>query len=455
MLQKARGRQTAVSFPLMFNISNAGFKEDQLDEAWQAGTQQEYEVLCPGCAKYHVMRTGWDPKHPERGGLWYDRDKCRRDNGTYDYNKLLPTLVYKMPCGHIVHNDIEQRRALSASGRYSEPFNTGALASDVSLRYQAVVCHDIDWLQLVKEKHAALRALRNGNEEPWRIYKQERECEFYSADSRPYQGQVVLNPALVKSREGLKDRAARLWAADKQRGYRAMGQLSHYWLVIRDVMENCDSRLVFEGLVQTDTELISTLDTHNCPRFAGVVDASWDTKAVMEMCYRNGLNAVMANVSHRGLFLHSDKVRRFYAEEKAIHTELNMPPRFNYVQAVNGWAPAREEPMVIFYNKAGLLRNLFFIREHKTAVQANNPKAQRWEWIEHEVPADVSEDYKLQTESWERVSMKQARTNDDVEGFEKKRKDDHLLMCEGYVAMLMDIGGYLGQRLAGLGVAPQ
>jgi hypothetical protein len=196
--------------------------------------------------------------------------------------------------------------------------------------------------------------------------------------------------------------------------------------------------------------LIAVLDEHGCQRYAGGVDASWDTKAVLEFCYRNGLNAFVANQSHKGWFTHSrDKVKRFYAEEKPLHLELNMPPRFNYSASETGWTPAKEEPVVLSYNVAGLLANLFFIRENESNVKANSPHG---DFIRYEVPGDASEDYKMQSESWERVAFKQTKTNDDVEGFSKVRKDDHMLMCEGYIAMMMEIGGYLGNRLSSLGI---
>lgn len=443
-LAKARARQTAVWFPRALDISNAGVVGDQLYQSWENGTMQYWEVKCPGCDQYHVMRTRWEDSKPELGGLRYDTEGCKLDNEKFNYNKLAKTLRYQMPCGYIVRDFYTDRRALSLSGRYSEPTNPAAHHSHRSYNYDAVAVDFISWLTLVQEKHTALRALRSGDDAPWRKYIQERECRFYSEDTRPYQGVVVLNPAIRKNRSGLQDRVARLWAADKQRGYKALGQLSHYWLVIRDVAANGNSLLVYEGMVQTDAELVLTLDEFQAMRYQGVVDASWDTKAVLEMCYRHGLNAVMGNKSHRGEFLHSDKTRRFYSEGKPIHGELNMPPRFNYSPTANGWQPSREEPLVMNYNKAGLLTNLFFVRDHKANVLRNDPSATGF--IEYETPADVSEDYQLQAESWERVSVKQSKTNDEVEGFRKTRKDDHLLMCEGYITLLMDVGGFLANR---------
>lgn len=452
-MAKARGRQTAVWFAKAVDISNAGFVGDQLENEYLVGTQQVWTVRCPGCGKFHLMQTRWEDSKPNLGGLRYDTTGCKRDDGSFDYNKLRGTIRYQMPCGFEVHDTPRERKSLSNSGKYSEPQNTGATLLHRSYNYDAVIVDYIPWLKLIQEKHTALRALKHGDSEPWRRYKQERECVFYNEEMRPFQGRVVVNVKLTKNRAGLEGRAARLWAADKQKGYRSQGELSHYWLVIRDVMANGDSCLVYEGQIATETELLAVLDDHNCPRYAGGVDGSWDTKTVLEFCYRSGLNAFMANVSHKGWFMHSaDKVKRFYSEGKPLHMDLNMPPRFNYSGTAQGWLPAREEPMIINYNVAGLLANLFFIRDHEQTVRANSVSG---DFISWEVPGDASDDYRQQNESWERTAIKQVKTNDDVEGFKKIRKDDHMLMCEGYIAMMMDIGGFLAGRLSSLGLRQQ
>lgn len=445
-LGKARRRQTQVWNAKAFDISNASNEGDQLQSSYEDGTMQRWEVLCPGCGQHHAMRFRWDETHPELGGLRWDSADCRMENGRFNYNKLEATIRYQMPCGHLVRDNAAERRALI--GRYSAPQNEGAHLSHRSWNFEAVSCDAIRWLSLVQEWHASIRALKAGDGEPMRRFITERECRFYSDHTVPFRGSVVLNPAITKNRAGLPGRAARLWAADKQRGYRSQGELSHYWLVIRDVMPNADSRLVFEGQISTDAELIAILDEHDCPHYAGGVDASWDTKAVLEMCYRHGLNAFMANASHKGWFMHSDKVKRFYAEGKPVHLELNQPPRYNYVATPSGYQPGREEPVVIHYNVAGMLANLFFIREN----HANTTAGGGTDFIQWEVPGDVSEEYRQQNEAWERVAIKSQRTGDEVEGFRKTRKSDHMTMCEAYIAMLMDIGRLLSQRLTTMGL---
>jgi hypothetical protein len=80
-LEQAYGRTTAFWNSVILNISNASHKRDQLHQAFLAGTQQEWQVRCPGCGQYHTMRTHWEETKPELGGLRYDMAGSRLEDG--------------------------------------------------------------------------------------------------------------------------------------------------------------------------------------------------------------------------------------------------------------------------------------------------------------------------------------------------------------------------------------
>lgn len=472
-LDKAYRRGTACAFPIALNISNASCHGDQLFEAWRNGTQQFWEVKCPGCGQYHIMRTQWDEKHPELGGLRYDTEGCKREDGTFNYNKLAPTLRYQMPCGHVVRDDVVERKNLSLSGRYSAPFNDGALASDVSLTYQAVTSHDINWLQLVKEKHTALRSLRAGDDSAWKKYLQERECQFYSKDNRPFDGQIIINQSLRKNREGLPARAVRAAVFDWQQGYKHKGQLIHYWGTICDFTQDCHGQLVFEGKVNSEAELIALVKEYEVDPAHVLIDASKNTKQILQLCYQQGFKAVAGYTSHLGHFNdHPDKVKRFYSAGKPIHAQLNVPPVYEYVfgerqdSGTVPMVPDPREPIVIEFNKGGVLGLLFFYREMKARVTANcaeeNPPRtpEPNEYMELVIPGDVSEEFLKQYDSWEPL-LKDARAkpgdvrSPNQEAFRQVAQDDHMLMTIGYTIMYLDWSFLLGDALANLGLKPQ
>jgi hypothetical protein len=486
-LDKAYRRGTACAFPIRLNISNAGDEKDQLHEKFESGTKQFWEVKCPGCSNqnheanstFHVMRTQWDERRPDLGGLCYDTEGCKRDDGTFNYNRLISTLHYRMPCGYRVQYDPAERRRLSDSGRYSAPHNDGAMPGDVSLTYDAVTCHNIEWLDLVKEKHAALRSLRAGDIEPFRKFMQERECRFFSTEYQPFQGQILISAGIKKKREGMPDRAGRLWKADWQQGYKHKSELEHLWLVIKDVDPLCNDLLVYEGMVNSETELVAILQEHDAiENGAGVVDCSKNTKHLLEFCYRNHFNAIMSNESHRGTFLHKeDNVRRFYDEGRAICGQLNVTPIYEPIPTEDGYAPDPREPVIINVNKGGMIANHFFIREHKQRVlEAEKELAQKEgrkprvldpsEYIECVIPEDVSDDFKHHYESWIHIGkppIGEKKPNEKnqgrkeivlsgIERFQQIRQADHMLICCAGIDMLKDWTGLLGDRLAMLGI---
>jgi hypothetical protein len=457
MLDKARRRQTRIWNKKFLDISNAGVVGDQLEAAYEAGSMDVWENLCPGCKKYHVMRFRWDEKNPELGGLRFDTAAGRQENGKYNLRKITPTIRYQMPCGFIVRDTPEDRRALA--GRY-RPTNPGAVEELKSWTYEAVSVLEISWFDLVEEWLKSIRALKTGDGEPMKKFVQERECKFYSEESVPFSGMVVVNNMLVKSREGLASHVMRAWFADKQKGYAHKGEFTHYWLVIRDVMANADSLLVFEGLVQTDADLKARLEEHECIPASGAIDCGWDRQNVLQLCYREGYNAQTTSAQDKLFFHAEEKAYRIYSPPEGLHKQLKVPPKFDYVSYMKNdkmeYGPSNEEPRHWSIHRIGSLKLLNFLRGHKQLVERNGGT----DFIKWEVPGDVSEDYKKQMESWEFSSKKKKGTNQVVEICKQRLAADHMLFCEAGIANLIAMAPHpeipnlsiLSVRLAQMGI---
>jgi hypothetical protein len=444
-LKKAYGRTTAFWDSVIFNISNASEKGDQLHLALINGTHQHWEVKCPGCGFYHVMRTRWDDKRPDLGGLRYDSDGCKRPDGTYNYNKMESTIRFQMPCGYPVRDteDMAERRQLADSGRYGEPTNDGAHISHRSATLEAVSVYYIPFIKLIQEKHEALRAMYSGDPEPWKRYLQERECQFWDPEERPLAGKVVINTAIKKDREGLRKNPlfySRLFALDRQQGTLAKGELPHWWLVIRDVLTNGDSLLVFEGKVETDENVIEILDRHECLRFSGVADSGDDTTHVYQFCLKYGIHAIKGG--KEAFYAHPDKSKKIYSVERPLHAMLNAPSKYEYTwQEVPEYssdgtaipvaklAPVKEEPMFWLYSKAG-------IRDRLSWLRAGG-------FVKWEVPGDVSNDYKKHMEAEELEKQVDATGHITMVWRQYSERND-LFVCECYIAKLMEIAGLIG-----------
>jgi hypothetical protein len=463
LLDKARRRQTLVWNSKALDISNAGVVGDQLEAAYEEGSMEIWEVLCPGCGKHHVMQFRFNEKNPELGGLRFDTAAGRVDGGKYNLNKIVPTIRYQMPCGFIVRDDARERRALV--GRYRAT-NAGAIESRRSWNYDAVSVPEIKWPELTFEWLKAIRAKKTGDIESLKKFVQERECQFWNPSTHiPFSGATLYNVNL-KNRDAMPGAVYRGAKFDWQAGYKAKGELEHYWGVIVDVDINANSQLIWEGKCQSDAELLAELDAHKVPRKNAWIDSTGvQKKRHLQFCYQNGLNAISLDQSRQQGFLHADKVRRFYSEGKPIYKELNTVPLFDLSFERDGKGGVIEknhpdEPMVVELHKAGLLAFYFFIRNMKATVLKENPKATENDYIRIDIPADVSDDFKAMMESWEMIpGHKGAAKDESVDGFKPRSRFDHQLMNMAYHSFDLewnlrpDTGlSLIGERLAALGL---
>ena len=459
-LAKAYNRTTAFSWiSKILNISNAGRIGDQLHQAFRAGTQQHWEVKCPGCGLYHEMRTRWEDDKPDLGGLRYDSKACKRDDGTYNYELLKSTLRYQMPCGHIVREDVRDRRALSLSGKYSAPHNTGADLSERSYTMEGVAVDWIPWITLVKEKHEALRALRYGDPAPWDKYLRERESRFFDPTDRPLTQRIVLNTQARKNREGLPDREMRGMTIDKQRGRASRGDTPHLRVVIRDFRADASSQLVYEGRLSTIEEVEAVRADHEVivgqwpdPSFV-LIDSGWDTAEVYRICSRYGYTALKGE--DRAHYNHDDedndgnpiKVKRIYSTVQLVDP---------FEGNTEGMAGRYQIPL-IFYSKPGVMDRLAWLRSRGRSVneewneelerafplKVRGEPAKPWKFFD--VPGDVSDDYKRHMETWDLKEHVIGRTQESVMLWTKVAEGaaDDSFMCECYQALLAEMSGLL------------
>ena len=432
-LKKARGRLTAVWNYKSVDISNAGIKKDQLDQAFNDGTCQRWEVLCPGCGKYHYMRTRWDDAHPELGGLRYDADGCRTGKFEYNYNKLRSTVHFQMPCGFKIKNDdLPTRRKLSTTGKYSEPRNKNAELSHRSYTYESVAVDYIDWMQLIKDKHDALCARSAGDPAPFRRYCCERECIPYDPEEVPIVNITSTTAGVKKNRDGLPEPKLRLFSLDRQQGETSLGEFPYWWLCIRDFQINehgrLVSRLVYENKLDTDNEVLTVLDEHKCNRWQGVADSGDDTVHVYLFCLQNGINAIKGGKEE--FYSHEGGIKRIFSQERPLHSMLSRPPVYHYLDVNTGQntvlLPDPREPMFWTYSKAGIRERLYWMRSETI----------------YETPEDVSEDYKAHQDAEERIDRINIDGTHVWRWIQHKKRND-LFVCEAYIAMQVDQAGMI------------
>ena len=417
-LDLAYTRGTAFPDSLAANISNASNKDDQLHSALHDGSFRLWESPCPGCGRWHFQHTRTDKDKP--GGLRYDSEGCKRQDGSYDYLRLAPTAFYEFDCcGYRIPDDRAVRRKLASQSRYSEPTNTGAPVGHESFTLEAVAVDYIPFIDLIIEKHKALRSLKYGDPEPYMQYLRRRECRFWDPEERPMVGRVILTDSLRKDRDGLTNRVLRVMAVDRQQGSIAKGEFPHWWAVLRDFAADGSSRLVFEGKLLTDGDVVDVQKRHDVLPRCVTVDSGDDTTHVYKFCLSNGYNAIKG--TPQAWFAHKDGARRIFGEERPLHSMLQAPPTQD---------DPLNEPLFWLYSKHGIRERLHYLR-HAEAIK-------------YETPGDVSDDYKSHNEAEEAVQRKHPRTNETITEFVQLKDRNDLYVCECYCAMVADMAGLIG-----------
>jgi hypothetical protein len=421
-LQKARNRGTAVWNFKSIDISNAGHKDDQLHEAFKNGTAQHWEVKCPGCGRYHAMRARWDDRAPELGGLRYDSTGCKLEDGRYDYKKLAPTIRYQMPCGYTVREDTTARRSLSLSGRYGNATNTGATVEHKSFTLEAVSVDYIPWLSLIKQKHRAHKAWKDGDMKPWQVYLKERECRFVDPAERPMAKPLEVVATIKKDRAGMPNRLFRFAELDFQEGEGS--ELPHWWLLIADVDKDCNVLVVYEGKCEGDSEAVDVIRRHDVRPICVVVDSSYKAKQrIYDFCLRHGFNA---------LKVEGGRDREYKHEDGSVHCWS--PPEPLWQRAGRG-EPTRENELEE--------PEFWLVADQGAQDLLNHIRA--GEGRKFDLPSDISEDFKKHFSCWSLEAHKVPMTN-EVKMIWKKSKDsapDHLYKASTYLAVQCEMAELL------------
>lgn len=440
-LAKARGRFTAVWNYKSADISNAGKKGDQMDKAHRAGTMQKWLARCPFCsnphhaanAVHHYLRTKWDEDRPDFGGLRYDASGCRVGFMEYNYNKLRPTIRLQLPCGGSVHNeDFAARRAMSLGGAYSDPTNPNAELAHRSYTYEGVSVDYIDLMDLIKEKHQALKSRAGGDDAPWIRYTQERECIPYDPEGVPIINVVTVSKGIKKNVVGLVEPKFRTFGLDRQKGEARKNELPHWWLVVRDYkvfFGVLRSLTIWEGKCETDEQVMGILREHGCVPHHGCADSGDDTDYVYAFCMRNGINAVKGGKER--WYVHEEigdvggGPRRIYSPDRPLHPMVPCESIYEYVEVdddSNGvlYQPDDREPRFWLYSRSGIAEYHYFLKKH----------------TQYDDPEDVSQDYKEHQDAEIRfVDQMPGDGTERVRWIQKKRRND-LLVCARYCDMM-------------------
>ena len=144
---------------------------DSWGQWWHRGTQEEYHVRCPGCAAYY---------YPLTSHFFCADDARNPDTKEWNWERVRASTYHVTPCcEHRIENTPENRRNLSASGKYFAT-NPNPEPRHRSFRWSSWIVYWQDWGGLLDQFFRAQESLRAGDITALKIWTQKKEARWWT-----------------------------------------------------------------------------------------------------------------------------------------------------------------------------------------------------------------------------------------------------------------------------------
>lgn len=200
----------------------------------EGGQKITRHFTCPKCKEQHP----WEWK-------LHTFDKIKDDGGEYDWKAIEETVRFACPCGAEFRDTTMNRRMLADSGE-----DIAEIGPHVPGRKTYTVpffwVWRIHWFAVVREWILAQDASSVGEFEPLRQFINKRLAEFWEEPSEVPELVAAGDPYEKKEYfEGEK------WEGEHLRLLTVDVQKNHFWVVVRAWKIGGDSRLIYEGKVES------------------------------------------------------------------------------------------------------------------------------------------------------------------------------------------------------------
>jgi len=332
-------------------------------EVYQTTDQREWHWPCRGCKKPLPLKF--------KDHIVFER--YYHPNGQPDWARIFPTIRYRCPhCGHEHFESPELHSHIANRGSYipQAPLaNAGLKRKRAGFRWNAMILPLIDgipaWQFVVKEFIESQQMLKLGIVLKLQEWTAKRMAEFWEP------GQEYATKAAILA----SYRAAE--AINEQWDYIFLTvdvQHHGFWHIVRGWRNDGKSALLSWGELQTWGDISETQRRFNIQNTRWVfLDSRYNTAEVHRRCARFGWTSLRAEPRKSFPFKQSKKhptVYRLYSEPTPIDCGI-------------GTEKAARQYCVEF----------LFARNSAQGILQKYYEGQAREW---KVPADVSEDYKLQ-----------------------------------------------------------
>lgn len=441
--------------------SQAGEEDDDTDNRFKSTDQREWNYLCPECKETHPFewsQVEWSPE-------------AKRADGTYNFNLVRSSAIYKCKCGHEFEDSNRNRKRMNAKGVYVVG-NPDAPKGNVGFHWNALCCKS--WGVLAEIYLRAKGLARRGDMDTLKQFWQKRlavswednledfvlDIEPSSYDPRePWErGGILHRTGGIRLRampvneadfegdpEGLS--AAKEAYRETMRGSVALRfltvdvQQDHFWAVVREWAPDGSSRLCeWRGGREGDKALLSWDDLESMRKEWGVnpgltfVDNGFDTSGVNMECAKRGWFALQGHA--RPTFVHRIWKKVSGGKKKKV-------PVDRY------YSPTRRVP----FSKSLIARVVYWsnlnIKDTLARLRSNQDESEGATW---EVFDGVEKEYLKQLDSEQRVKQKNGVIRWSTIG----RRSNHLWDCEAEQCVAASMLHLLGNGIElGIGASEE
>lgn len=214
--------------------AQGGTKGSEWHEHARHGRQMRRHFQCPECGERHEWK--WEQMQ------W---EVVQDEGGEFDWPAIGESVRMVCPCGAEFEDTPRNRRMLADSGEWLAelgPHVPGRVTYSVPFFW----VWRIEWRQVVKEWILAQEAKRSGDLEPLKQIITKRFADFWEEPSEVPELRTGADPyRKAEFHEGQK------WEGEDYRFLTVDVQKDHFWGVVRAWKMGGESRLVWEGKLET------------------------------------------------------------------------------------------------------------------------------------------------------------------------------------------------------------
>lgn len=265
----------------IIETSTGSNKGDETDQAFNQGTRQEWQFLCPKCGAYHAPKWTFG-RYDEPGGVKWSQT-AKLTDGTWDLRAVAKSTYYQCPkCKHDFAANSANGYLLNKHGQYSAPA-VDAMPEHWSFHWNCIASEFAQLGKFAVKFLLAKAAIKRGTTALLEEFTRKALAEAWEDSGAGAEMSTTLAGTYLMG-EAWPDEVVRFMTIDVQQ--------SHFWYVIRAWAANGHSRLVRAGRAETWGELRDLQEANAVQDRYVFADSSHYSGSVYKECCLYDWNAV-------------------------------------------------------------------------------------------------------------------------------------------------------------------